>query len=239
MVKRTALLVVAAVMAVLVVQWFRLSTAVAATSATRQICDPKADFYLGIEDYPQAVRLHRAFLAKHPGDALAHYHLGFAYGMLGERSAELRQYREAVALGLTHWDLFLNLGLAEMENGNLNAAANDFRVSVLLGPTHPESHFNLGLVDERLGLLTEAEQQMLASLELDPTQLGARNMLGIIYARLSDTARATSEWRALIRDAPGYGPARDNLDILEHQPVVTASGGGQEVAFTRAEPAAR
>jgi tetratricopeptide (TPR) repeat protein len=238
-VKRTALLVVAAVMAVLVVPCFRASTSVAAPAATRQVCDPNADFFLGVEDYPKAVQLHRAFLSKHPDDALAHYHLGFAYGMLGERSAELRQYQEAVALGLTHWDLFLNLGLAEMENGNLNAAANDFRVSVLLGPSHPESHFNLGLVDERLGLLTEAEQQMLVSLELDPTQVDARNMLGIIYARIGDRTRAAAEWRALIRDAPGYEPARANLDILEHQPVVTASGPGQKVAFIRAERAAR
>ena len=237
--KRTALLLVAAVMAVLVVQWFQVSTAVAATSATRQICDPNADFYLGIEDYPEAVRLHRAFLAKHPDDGLAHYHLGFAYGMLGERSAELRQYREAVALGLTHWDLFLNLGLAELENGNLDAAANDFRLSALLGPNHPESHFNLGLVDERLGRLTEAEQQMLASLELDPNQVDARNMLGIIYARLGQKTRAAAEWRALIRDAPGYGPARANLAILEHRPAVTASRGGRKVSFTRTEPATR
>jgi tetratricopeptide (TPR) repeat protein len=237
--KRTALLLLAAVMAVMVVQWSKFSTVAAARSATRQICDPNADFYLGIQDYPEAVRLHRAYLAKHPDDALAHYHLGFAYGMLGERSAELRQYRKAVALGLTHWDLFLNLGFAEMESGDLHRAANDFRVSVLLGPNHPESHFNLGLVDERLGLLTQAEQQMLASLELDPTQLDARNMLGIIFARLGEKTRAAAEWRTLIRDAPDFGPARANLAILEHQPALAVSRDNRKISFTRAAPATR
>lgn len=237
--KRTALSVIAAVMAVLAVQGFNASMVAAQVSASREICDPNADFFLGIENYPQAVRLHRAYLAKHPNDALAHYHLGFAYGMLGKRSAELRQYHKAVALGLTHWDLFLNLGLAELDNGNLDAAASDLRVSVLLGPYHPESHFNLGLVDERLGLLTQAEQQMLTSLALDPTQLDARNMLGLIYARLGDKARAQAEWLALVHDAPGYGPARANLEILESKPLVTAVSGGQKVAFTQPSRSAR
>ena len=36
-----------------------------------------------VEDYSSAVTLHRKFLSSHPNDALAHYHLGFAYGMVG------------------------------------------------------------------------------------------------------------------------------------------------------------
>lgn len=236
--KRAALIATAVAMAVLVVWCFKASTAEAASSATREICNPKADFFLGTENYAQAVRSHEAILARHPDDALAHYHLGFAYGMLGRRSAELREYRQAVALGLTNWDLFLNLGLAEMESGDLNAAASAFRVSVLLGQNHPEPHFNLGLVDERLGLLGQAEQQMLASLALDPAQLDARNMLGVIYARLGERQRAAHEWRRLIHDAPDYGPARMNLEILERKPVV-ASAAGEKVAFTAIERAGR
>lgn len=59
-----------------------------------------------------------------PDNALAHYHLGFALGMVGDRMAELKEYRRAAALGLVSWDLFLNLGLAQLETGDLDAATD-------------------------------------------------------------------------------------------------------------------
>jgi hypothetical protein len=79
-----------------------------------QICDVGADYSLGIEDYPDAIRRHLDIVRAHPEDALAHYHLGFAFGMLGDRTSELREYRQAKALGLRAWDFFLNLGLAHL-----------------------------------------------------------------------------------------------------------------------------
>src|SRR5437879_12482898 len=75
-----------------------------------EICDATADYFLGVEDYPETVKLHRLLVAAHPNEALAHYHLGFAYGMLGRRSAELAEYRRAGSLGLQQWDFFRNTG---------------------------------------------------------------------------------------------------------------------------------
>src|ERR1700749_3978377 len=80
--------------------------------ADNGVCDVDADFALGREDYAKAIMLHRRFLLSHPGNALAHYHLGFAYGMTGLASEELGEYLTAARLGLNNWDLFLNLGLA-------------------------------------------------------------------------------------------------------------------------------
>jgi|HubBroStandDraft_1064217.scaffolds.fasta_scaffold341917_1 hypothetical protein len=55
-----------------------------------QICDVRADYALGVEDYSEAVRLHAEVLGEHPDSALAHYHLGYAEGMIGNGRAELR-----------------------------------------------------------------------------------------------------------------------------------------------------
>lgn len=38
-----------------------------------QVCDVNADYALGSEDYPRAIRFHRDILRKSPNDALAHY----------------------------------------------------------------------------------------------------------------------------------------------------------------------
>ena len=88
-----------------------------------------------MEDYPEAIRLHKMVISRNPDNALAHYHLGFAYGMIGKHDEELRQYRDAVELGLSDWALFLNLGLLYLESQRLPAATDVLRLATLLGPT--------------------------------------------------------------------------------------------------------
>src|SRR5277367_632793 len=122
-----------------------------------QVCDVGADYSLGIEDYSETIRRHVEVVREHPDDALAHYHLGFAQRMMGNRTAELREYQRAAALGLRNWDLFLNLGLAQIDIGDLNAATDSLQRAVLLGGEHWESHFDLAVVEERRGMLADAE----------------------------------------------------------------------------------
>ncbi len=129
---------------------------------------------------------------------------------MGNRTAELSEYQRAAALGLRNWDLFLNMGLARLENGDLDAATDNLRQAVLLGEDHSESHFNLALVYERRGLLADAEREMLASLRLNPGQRDAQNSLGVIYAEEGKTVRASSVWRELVRELPDYEPAEND-----------------------------
>jgi len=205
-----------------------------AGGAEEQVCDVGADYSLGVEDYSEAIRRHIEVVRKFPQNALAYYHLGFALGMVGDRKAEVTEYRRAEALGLRSWDLFLNLGLAQLENGELEAATNSLRRAVLFGEDHSESHFNLALVDERRGMLADAEHETLASLLLNPAQPDARNLLGVIYAQEGNTDRASLVWRELVRDVPDYEPARTNLDLLGSRSAV-ATG---ETASVDLPPAA-
>ena len=194
-----------------------LSATPLAASTEEQICDLDADYSLGVGDYPEAIRLHREIVRQSPRNALAHYHLGFALGMMRYREAEVREYQRAAALGLRNWDLFLNLGLAQADNGDLRAATDSLRRAVLLGPDHSESHFNLALLYEGRQMLVDAEQETLATLRLNPGQPDARNLLGVIYAKEGKTGRASMVWRGLVREAPDYEPARTNLAILAGQ----------------------
>lgn len=184
-------------------------------TAEEQICDPTADYYLGMEDYPRAVKLHEALIQKHPGRALAYYHLGFAYGILGDHDRELIDYQKAVELGLSDWELFLNLGRLYLETNRVDQASDAFRLAALLGPYHPETHYNLGLVYERMGALQKAEQEILLALRLEPEQVDARNTLAVIYAEEGNFAGAHDEWADLHRAYPDYGPARANLEVLQ------------------------
>jgi Flp pilus assembly protein TadD len=206
-----------------------------AAGGEQQVCDVGADYALGIEDYSEAIRLHTEVLRKHPDNALAHYHRGFAEGMMGDRTAELGEYQRAAALGLRNWDLFLNIGLAQLENGELDAATDSLRRAVLLGEGHSESHFDLALAFERRGLLADAERETLAALQLNPGQSDAWNSLGVIYAEEGKTVRASVVWRELVRTVPDYQPARRNLELLGSQ-LEVACGQTAAVATPRRPP---
>jgi Flp pilus assembly protein TadD len=183
----------------------------------QQVCNANADYALGVEDYASAIRLHTEVVRKHPDDALAHYHLGFAEGMIGNSTAEASEYQRAAALGLRDWDLYLNLGLAQLEDGDLEGATTSLRQSVLLGENHSESHYNLALAYQRRGMLANAESETLASMRLNPQEPDTRNLLGVIYAQEGKTAGAWMVWRELAREEPDYGPARKNLELLGSQ----------------------
>jgi Tfp pilus assembly protein PilF len=200
------------------------------TGSGNQVCDPQADYYLGMEDYPAAIRRHLVVIREHPDNALAHYHLGFAYGVTGQHRPELREYRRAVDLGLDDWQVFLNLGLAYLEEGQLQGATQVLRLATLLGPYQPETHFNLGLTYERRGMLTEAEREMLFSLRLNPQEVDARNTLGLIYAEEGRFPLAREEWSDLLSADPAYTPARENLAILKRAELAGAKSASDRVA---------
>ena len=126
----------------LLLAWLWSPASAAANPGEERVCDVTADYFLGAENYPEAIRLHREVLRKQPENALAHYHLGFAEGMAGDRTQELNEYRRAAALGLSSWDLFLKTGLALFENGSLEAATDALRLAVRLGP-NPQSHTSI------------------------------------------------------------------------------------------------
>ncbi len=190
-------------------------SAAADPGSNDQVCDATADYFLGAEDYREAIAAHERVLAAHPDDALAYYHLGFAYGMTGDRVDEIADYRKAAALGLRQWDLYLNLGRALLESADYGEASNVLITAVALAPERPESHFNLALAYERRGMFAVAQEQLLASLQLDPKQPDARNMMGLIYAEERDFSRARQIWNGLVRTEPDFEPARTNLAILD------------------------
>jgi tetratricopeptide (TPR) repeat protein len=180
----------------------------------KQICDVPADSALGLEDYPTAIKLHLRRLDSQPNDALAHYHLGFAYGMVGRTSDEIAQYRKAAMLGLDKWDLFLNLGLAYAERGELSNASESLERAVSLGPGRVEAHFNLALVYEREHRLNEALREIAISERLDPEDVDSTNTHAILCAEIGDFACARNLWTRLTLRVPEYEPARSNLTLL-------------------------
>jgi Flp pilus assembly protein TadD len=193
---------------------FSSATSNATVVADQSECDVAADVALEVGDYATAIELHQRLVRSGGNNAVAHYHLGFAYGMAGLTAEEIGEYRTAIALGLKKWDLFLNLGLAYADRHDLESAASALEAAVSLGPEHAETHFNLAVVYEREDRLNEALEQIIAALVLDPGDPDAANTDAIICARMGDLASARRIWTQLVRVAPDYAPARTNLALL-------------------------
>ena len=185
-----------------------------ARTVDKLVCDVAADTALEAQDYPTAIDLHRKLLRLQKDNALAHYHLGFAYGMTGNVSKEISEYRTAISLGLNVWDVFLDLGLAYYDQHDLPGATAALGTAVLLGPEHAETHFNLAVIYEKDNRLTEALQEIVRALVLEPKDMDAANTHAIICARMGDLVGARDIWAQLVRTAPDYAPARSNLAIL-------------------------
>src|SRR6266478_5846854 len=185
-----------------------------AAVSKEEICDVDADFALGLEDYSGAIVLHREVLRVHNDNALAHYHLGFAYGMTERKTYEINEYLAAARLGLDKWDLFLNLGLAYLGQNDGPKAIKTLQTAVLLGPDHPEAHFNLAIAYEKGNRSREALQEIIISLLQAPEDPDERNTKGIICAELGNLVCARDEWAHVVQVAPNYAPARANLAIL-------------------------
>jgi Flp pilus assembly protein TadD len=214
---------------------FSIAASAMAAAVDQQICDVAADFALGVEDYPRAIVLHRKVLQSHKNDALAHYHLGFAYGMVGQKGLELTEYLEAAALGLHKWDLFLNLGLAYLEQQQLPKAAAAFETAESLGPEHAETHLNLAIVYERERRLHKALQEVAVAHRLAPEDPDAANTNAIMCAEAGDLNCARRIWTQLVQAQPDYAPARANLLMLSNAGQTYA---GEMTALALRVPAA-
>jgi Flp pilus assembly protein TadD len=203
---------------------FSYPTPGSTAASAQEICNVNADFALGLEDYRAAIVLHRELLRAHNDNALAHYHLGFAYGMVGRTSEEIDEYLAAVRLGLNKWDLFLDLGLAYLDQNDSPKAIKALETAVLLGPEHSETHFNLAIAYERSNSLGKALVEITSSVRLAPKDPDEHNLRGIICAEAGDRACARDEWLYLLQVAPDYKAARVNLAILtDSHPPSTAS----------------
>ena len=185
-----------------------------AMATDNDVCNVAADLNLGLEDYPRAIASHLKLVQSQPNNALAHYHLGFAYGMVGRVNEELAEYRTASRLGLRNWDLFLNLGLAYLGQRELAPATEALETAARLGPEHFEAHYNLALAYESERRPAAALREIAASRRLAPDDRDAANTNAIICVENGDTACAQGIWSQLVRLAPDYAPAGENLSIL-------------------------
>ncbi|MBN1104491.1 MAG: tetratricopeptide repeat protein [Deltaproteobacteria bacterium] len=179
-------------------------------------CDREADEAFRLGDYDRSIALHQGILEKEPTNALALYHIGYAYGRKGDHEKEAALYEKALDLGFRKEDLFFNLGMAYGETNRIDRAIEAFRRGVEAYPNSADNHFGLALAYQRSGTDDDlAEKMFLRTIELDPSFPEARFYLSLLYADNGHVRKAAAQLRKLLELDPANQAARDMLERIE------------------------
>jgi tetratricopeptide (TPR) repeat protein len=166
----------------------------------RWVCPESADLPLRHGLYEQAINGHLRVIDEEPENALAHYHLGYAYGQLGEHVREVQEYERALDLGLTREDLFFNLGMAYAELGAFDKAEQALRRAVTIAPESADNHRALGMVYYEQSHFHEAIASCERATRLEPEDPHAWHCFALALAgagRLEDSRAAAERVRRL------------------------------------------
>ena len=180
-------------------------------------CDIAADDATERGDYHAALILHKRLLEQDPDNALALYHLGYAYGQTGNHEAEVLYYEKATALGFTEDSIFFNLGMAYGELNQIEQSLKAFKKAVSLDPDNADNHFGLAMIYQRRLKDELAEAEFLKAIELDPKHVDARLYLSLLYADMGELQKAGQQLRTILEIDPNHGAARDFLQRIEKE----------------------
>ena len=184
-------------------------------SKIETICDRQADVYLEKGHWDKAIESHEQIVRENPNFALAHYHLGYAYGFKEKHDREIEEYEKAIQLGLKKFDLFYNLGMAYAEYlMDYDKALEVFKQAERMDPKNDEIHYALGLAYWFKETESEAAAEFLKTINLNPRHIEAHALLGEIYFRRGQYDFAKAEWERILELDPNNEMARKRLEEI-------------------------
>jgi tetratricopeptide (TPR) repeat protein len=179
-------------------------------------CDDEADRAMHQQDYQSGILLHERLLEKDPGNALASFHLGYAYGQIGDHRKEVFYYEKAIASGFSTDRIYFNLGMAYGELSEIEKSIAAFKKALEINPESSNSHFGLALAYYQNGFADDlTEGEFLKAVDIDPTNLDARLYLNIFYVERGKIQKASHQLREILKIDPTNTRARELLEKIE------------------------
>jgi Flp pilus assembly protein TadD len=162
------------------------------------------------KDFAAAVTAYRKYLDQRPGDAVAHFQLGYAYSALQRLEDAREEYRKAAELNPKMPEAQLNYGLALLDKDPA-AAVNPLRRAAELLPGKAQPHFALGLALERSGQSAPAIEQYRQAETLDTKTYDIHFALARTLLSANRAPDAEKEFREALALKPDADHARLGL----------------------------
>jgi tetratricopeptide (TPR) repeat protein len=77
--------------------------------------------------------------------AEAYFHLGIAFGKIGELTKALESFQKALYIHQDYAEVYFAMGIVYHELGDISNKIASYREAVHFDPGHPEAHYNLGI----------------------------------------------------------------------------------------------
>ena len=177
-----------------------------AVTNRKWICDRQADEAMKKKDYERGIILHERFLKKSGQNALAMYHLGYAYGQIGDHEREIIWYNKAISLGFREGQIFFNLGMAYGETNRIEDAIKALKQAVQIDPENPEYHYSLAMAFRANGQERQCREELLETLKKEPGHEDAKRALQETHInRREGTGPASLDSPPTHVSSPAYG----------------------------------
>jgi len=161
-------------------------------------------------DYAMAAADYEKYLAQKPGDATAHFDLGYVYTAQQQNDKAIAEYRKAIALDPKMAQAYLNLGISLLA-GDAKAAIEPLQHATKLNYSYAQGHYLLGLALEQTGDASGAIQEFTIATKLNPYDFAAHLQLARTEFAAKDAAAAEPEFREALRMKPDAAEAKLGL----------------------------
>jgi Flp pilus assembly protein TadD len=158
------------------------------------------------QDYAAAADAWTKYIAIEPGDAYAHFQLGYAYTALKKTDEAKAEYQKAAQLKPDMPEAQLNLGLLLLDDHPAEAVAPLTRAAELM-PMEVRPRILLGWAYEHSGKPDLALEQYREAAHLDPKNFDAHLFAGRILLAANRAADAEPQFRQALAIRGGSGPA--------------------------------
>ena len=177
------------------------------------------DFTYGIAMFQhgylnQAAESFQQVIAKHPGDAEAHYNLGTLNLRRNDRTEARRYLEQAARLKPDYPEAWNNLGMIAAQEGRSSEAIQDFEQSLNLRPNYVTALLNLGNVYRRQRAFAKAQELLAQAVSLQPDDPEANYSLGMLHAQQNQIGPATEYLQRAEALRPDYPEALNNLGVI-------------------------
>jgi len=122
----------------------------------------------GLERYAEAEPYFRAVLHADPGNAVAHFNLGYTYDKRGMFEKAIEAFRAATRLNPKIDRAWYGMGLAHAALGKHDDAARALREAATLQPMNSHAWYQLGMAYHKLHNAEKVNEVVMHLLRFDP-----------------------------------------------------------------------
>jgi len=147
------------------------------------------DYYLKLQDYPNAERFYLRGLKKDSNMNYALLNLSAVYNSQGKNEKALQALELAIKNDATNERIYYNMALLYNEMNNVSAAENAFAKAVALNSTNPRVYYNYGLLLNQGKKYKDAETVLQKGIKISPANPELYYALTFVYIQSNNKTK--------------------------------------------------